>query len=76
MKESIEHNRFKIPTGQEAIAMALTRFGACGLALVFLASASGSIAADAPLADAAEKGNKASVRADIGHGSEEPAAVS
>ena len=43
--------------------MSLTRFGACGLALVLLASASKSLAADAPLADAAEKQDRASVRA-------------
>ncbi len=43
--------------------MGLTRLGACGLALVLLASASESLAADAPLADAAEKEDRASVRA-------------
>jgi ankyrin repeat protein len=49
---------------QETIAMGLKRFGACGvLALVLLASASESLADEAPLADAAEKADRASVRA-------------
>jgi ankyrin repeat protein len=48
---------------QETIAMGLTRFGTCGLALVVLASASESLAADSPLADAAEKEDRANVRA-------------
>jgi ankyrin repeat protein len=43
--------------------MGVTRFVACGLALVFLASAPDSLAADAPLADAAERQDRAGVRA-------------
>ena len=44
--------------------MGRNRFGACGLALVLLAGARvGSLAADAPLADAAEKADRAGVRA-------------
>ena len=43
--------------------MSLTRWGACGLALVLLASASESHAVNAPLADAAERADRAAVRA-------------
>ena len=43
--------------------MGLERFGACGLALVLLASGSAADGADAPLADAAERSDRASVRA-------------
>src|SRR5271168_5406583 len=43
--------------------MGLTRLAGCGLALVLLVCASKSTAADAPLADAAEKEDRASVRA-------------
>jgi ankyrin repeat protein len=46
--------------------MGPTRLGACGLALVLLAPASGSLAADAPLADASEKGDRAGVRTLVG----------
>ncbi len=46
--------------------MGLTRLGACGLAaLVLLASASESRAADTPLADAAEKQDRASIHAKV-----------
>jgi ankyrin repeat protein len=41
----------------------LNRFGACGLTLVFLASGPAVNGADAPLADAAEKSDRASARA-------------
>jgi uncharacterized protein len=43
--------------------MALTRLGACGLAVVLLAFAPESLAGGSPLADAAEKQDRASVRA-------------
>jgi ankyrin repeat protein len=46
---------------QETMTMSLTRLGACGLTLVLLASASESRAADAPLADAAERSDRAGV---------------
>jgi len=48
---------------QEAIAMGLKRLGACGLALVLVASGAAESAALAPLADAAERADRASVRA-------------
>jgi ankyrin repeat protein len=49
---------------QEAIAMGLKRLLAgAGLAVVFLAFSSASLAADAPLADASEKEDRASVSA-------------
>ncbi len=41
--------------------MGLNRLGVCGL--LFLLAASGSLAADTPLADAAEKQDRARVRA-------------
>ena len=43
--------------------MGRKRFGACGLALVLLAAGLGGDGADAPLADAAEKADRAGVRA-------------
>jgi hypothetical protein len=42
--------------------MRMIRFGACALALVLLISPSTAFAADAPLADAAEKADRAGVR--------------
>src|SRR4051812_49440692 len=50
--------------GREAIAMGRNWywFGACGLAIVFLASGSAVAGADAPLADAVERSDRASVR--------------
>ena len=47
--------------------MRLIRFGAWGLALVLLTSLSKAFAADAPLADAAERADRAGVRALVEH---------
>jgi uncharacterized protein len=47
--------------------MGLTRLGARGLALVLLAFASKSLAADVPVADAAEQRNRPSVRVLVEH---------
>ena len=44
------------------------RIGVCGAVLVLLASASAASVADAPLADAAERGDRASVRALVERG--------
>jgi ankyrin repeat protein len=46
--------------------MGLTRFGACGLALLLLASGPVARADDAPLADAAERSDRARVRSLLG----------
>src|SRR4051812_6534802 len=48
---------------QEAITMGRNRCGACGLALVLLASGPALAGADATLADAAERSDRTGVRA-------------
>jgi uncharacterized protein len=48
--------------------MGLRRFGACGLAFVLLAAASVANGSDAPLADAAERADRAEVRALVERG--------
>ncbi len=55
--------RIGMPRDRESIAMGLRRSGTCGMVLVFLASVSTVNGADAPLADAAEKSDRATVRA-------------